>query len=77
MSSAIVSTRRSGRLVVAACSRRDDPKVVGGTLWTDLDALMRARYLEVFLNPGEGRYVVAARQSRIVDAPTDTPTFAR
>ncbi|HEV8714966.1 MAG TPA: hypothetical protein VGX03_19320, partial [Candidatus Binatia bacterium] len=33
-----------------SCSKHGDPVIVGGTLWTDYDSLMRAKYLEVFLN---------------------------
>lgn len=58
-----------------SCVRRGDPPLIGGTLWTDLDALTRARYLEVFLTPGDGRYHVAAWQSRIIEALTDKPTM--
>jgi tetratricopeptide (TPR) repeat protein len=58
-----------------SCMRRGDPPIIGGTLWTDYDALMRARYLEAFLNPGAGRYHVAAWQSRIIEAVTDKPTI--
>jgi hypothetical protein len=56
-----------------SCKRRGDATVVGGTLWTDRDALLRAKYLEAFLNRVEGRYEVALWQSRIIEAPTDTP----
>jgi hypothetical protein len=58
-----------------SCKRRGDATVVGGTLWTDHDALMRAKYLEVFLNRVDGRYQVALWQSRILEAPTDTPVI--
>ena len=50
--------------------------MVGGTLWTDHDALRRAKYLEVFLNRVDGRYEVALWQSRIMEAPTDTPAIS-
>jgi tetratricopeptide (TPR) repeat protein len=58
-----------------SCSRRGESPLVGGTLWTDLDALRAARYLEAFLNRVNGRYQVALWQSRIIDAPTDKPVF--
>jgi len=59
-----------------SCKRPGDATVVGGTLWTDRDALMRAKYLEVFLNRVDGGYQVALWQSRIIEAPTDTPVIA-
>ena len=68
--------RLGTRLAFAvSCSRRGDPPIVGGVLWTDYDALMRARYLEAFLNHENGRYQVALSQSRIIEAPTDKPVI--
>jgi tetratricopeptide (TPR) repeat protein len=70
--------RLGTRLAFAvSCSRRSEPPLVGGTLWTDLDTLRAAKYLEVFLNRTDGRYQVALWQSRIIDAPTDKPVFAQ
>jgi hypothetical protein len=57
------------------CSKPGDPVVVGGTLWTDYDSLRKAKYLEVFLNGTERGYEVALWQSRIIEAPTEQPTF--
>jgi hypothetical protein len=58
-----------------SCSRRGDTPMPGGTLWTDHDALMRAKYLEAFLNRTDGRYQVALWQSRIIEAPTERPVI--
>lgn len=60
---------------MVSCARRSDPPLIGGTLWTDYDQLMNAKYLEVFLNKNDGRYEVALWQSRIIEAPTDEPAF--
>lgn len=60
---------------MVSCSRRGDPPLIGGTLWTDYDQLRKAKYLEVFLNQNDGRYEVALWQSRIIEAPTDEPAF--
>ena len=56
--------------------RPGDRIVVGGTLWTDHDRLKQARYLEAFLNRVERRYQIALWQSRIIEAPTDSPVIA-
>ncbi|HKA55716.1 MAG TPA: hypothetical protein VKJ47_18845 [Candidatus Binatia bacterium] len=57
------------------CSKPGDPVVMGGTLWTNYESLLKARYLEVFLNSTERGYEVASWQSRIIEAPTEQPTF--
>jgi hypothetical protein len=58
-----------------SCSKHGDPVIIGGTSWTDYDSLMQAKYLEVFLNSTERGYEVALWQSRIIEAPTEQPTF--
>jgi hypothetical protein len=58
-----------------SCSKPGDPMIVGGTLWKDYNRLMKAKYLEVFLNSEGGNYEVALWQSRIIAAPTERPTF--
>jgi len=58
-----------------SCAKASDSRPIGGTLWTDYDALKQARYLEVFLNSNEHGYQVASWQSRIIEAPTAQPTF--
>jgi hypothetical protein len=58
-----------------SCSKHGDPVIIGGTIWTDYDSLMQAKYLEVFLNSTERGYEVALWQSRIIEAPTEQPTF--
>ena len=60
---------------VVDCSKPGDPVIVGGTLWTNYDSLLKAQYLEVFLNSRERGYEVALWQSRIIEAPTEQPTF--
>jgi hypothetical protein len=60
---------------MVSCIRRGDTPLIGGTLWTDLGELMKARYLEVFLNQVDGKYEVALWQSRILEAPTDRPVI--
>jgi hypothetical protein len=59
-----------------SCMRPGDRMVVGGTLWTDHDSLKQAKYLEAFLNRMERRYQIALWQSRIIEAPTDSPVIA-
>ncbi len=59
-----------------SCSRRGDKVLLGGTLWTDYDELVAAKYLEVFLNRSERGYQLALWQSRIIESPTERPTFA-
>jgi len=58
-----------------SCSKAGDRVPIGGTLWTDHDRLMQAKFLEVFLNSDGGRYQVALWQSRIIEVPTEQPTF--
>lgn len=72
----------SGRLKQAtrlaftiSCRRSGDETIVGGTLWQDYDSLLRAEYLEVFLNKGNGGYAVAMSQSKIIEKPTDQPVM--
>lgn len=68
--------RQGTRLAfTVSCRKPGDQVVVGGTLWTDYDSLLRAQYLEVFLNREEQRYEVALWQSRIIDAPTTDPVM--
>ena len=58
-----------------SCTKPGDPVIIGGTLWTDYDSLMKAKYLEVFLNRTERGYEVALWQSEIIDEPTEQPTL--
>jgi hypothetical protein len=58
-----------------SCSKHGEPVIIGGTMWTDYDSLMQAKYLEVFLNSAEHGYEVALWQSSIIEAPTEQPTF--
>ena len=59
-----------------SCMRPGDRIAVAGTLWTDHDRLKQVRYLEAFLNRVERRYQIALWQSRIIEAPTDSPVIA-
>ena len=59
-----------------SCMRPGDRIVVVGTLWTDHDRLKQARYLDAFLNRVERRCQIALWQSRIIEAPTDSPVIA-
>lgn len=47
----------------------------GGAIWTDAEALAKAKYLEVYLNREGDGYKVAYWQSKIIDAPTMKPKF--
>jgi hypothetical protein len=68
--------RQGARLAFTiSCRRPGDQVVVGGTLWTDYDSLLRAQYLEVFLNREEQRYRVALWQSQIIEVPTTEPVM--
>jgi len=59
---------RVGDTVVfeVSCATRDARIPAGGTIWTDMDALMRARVLEGFFNREGGRLAVARDQISIV-----------
>jgi hypothetical protein len=59
-----------------SCSKPGDTVPIGGTLWTDYEELVLAKYLEVFLDSDESGYHVALWQSRIIETPTEGPTFA-
>jgi hypothetical protein len=54
-----------------ACYRSGDVDRVpiGGTIWTDLEALTRARYVEVYLVDAGDGFDTALWQSQIIDAP--------
>ena len=58
-----------------SCRKVGDEVIVGGTLWQDYDSLLRAEYLEVFLNKSNGGYAVAMWQSQIIDKPTSQPVM--
>ena len=53
-----------------SCMRGGDRIAPGGTLWTNLDALKQARFLEAYLN---AERMIALWQSRIIAAPSDAP----
>ena len=58
-----------------SCRKPGDQMTVGGTLWQDYDNLLRAEFLEVFLNKTNGTFAVAMWQSQIVDKPTSQPVM--
>jgi len=71
-----------GRLAVdtpvsfgVACYRDNAEMPIGGVLWTRLEALKSARFIEVYLvEDGQG-FDVALWNSRIISAPSDEPQF--
>lgn len=57
-----------------SCRRPGDEIPAGPVLWTDAEALARARYLEVYLNgAAPGDLSVARWQSLIIPGPTTEP----
>jgi len=56
-----------------ACHRPGDRVLIGGTIWTDVEALMSARYIEVYLVDAGAGLEPALWQSRIIDASSSTP----
>lgn len=58
-----------------ACMRPGDKVLLGGTMWTDADALSKARYVEAYLVDAGDGFDVALWQSRIIVAPSPTPQF--
>jgi hypothetical protein len=64
---------RKGARLTLHLSVRDPsaPVIVGGTVWTDPQALAGARYLEAFLD-GDPPDIVM-NQVKIIEAPTEAP----
>jgi len=58
-----------------ACRREGEEAPIGGTMWTDTDALKSAKYIEVYLVPGVDGYAIAMWNSKIIAAPSKTPQF--
>ncbi len=58
-----------------ACTRPGDQVLLGGTMWTDADALSQARYIEAYLVDAGDGFDVALWQSRIIAAPSPAPQF--
>jgi hypothetical protein len=56
-----------------ACNRPTDPPRASGILWTDLETLAGARYIEAYLVDDKGGFGVTLWQSRIIDAPSRAP----
>jgi len=58
-----------------ACYRANAEVPVGGVIWTGIEALEKARFIEVYLvEDGQG-FDLALWNSRIVEAPTEDPQF--
>lgn len=70
-------TMSTGRLIdfPVECRRANEVTTVGGAIYQDADALSAARYMEVYLEGEEKAFTVPLDQSRIIDAPSDTPQF--
>ena len=68
-------TLSTGRVIEfpVACSRAGEMVPVGGTIWQDADTLAAARFIEVYLDIVDSRYVPALDQARIIDAPSEEP----
>jgi hypothetical protein len=58
-----------------ACHRNGEAVPIGGTMWTDTDALQSAKFIEVYLVPGVDGYAVAMWNSKIIAAPSKAPQF--
>lgn len=56
-----------------ACHLPGEMVPIGGTIWTDTEALMHAKYIEVYLVADGAGYETALSQSRIIDEPSPTP----
>jgi hypothetical protein len=64
-------TQGSTLVFTVSCRKASDAHVpIGGTLWTDYASLMKAVYIEVFLNSDDNGYKVALWQSHIIEVPT-------
>lgn len=59
-----------------ACYRADAEVPDGAAIWTPLEALMIARFIEVYLVEREDGFDVALWNTRIIDAPSDKPQFS-
>lgn len=73
-----------GRLAVGepvtfsvSCTRAGDRVPIGGVLWTDAARLSAARFVEAFLLGVPPDLSVALYQSRIIEAPSETPQWPR
>lgn len=58
-----------------SCRKSGDEVMVGDALWQDYDRLLRADYIEVFLNKINDGYAVAMWQAQIIDKPTNQPVM--
>jgi hypothetical protein len=58
-----------------ACHRAGEQVPIGGTMWTDTDALTSAKFIEAYLTPGVDGYAVAMWNSKIIAEPSKAPQF--
>ncbi len=56
-----------------ACMRKSDEPLIGGTIYTYLDSLAQAKYIEAYLTEQDRRLEVARSQSLIIEAPSSAP----
>ena len=58
-----------------ACIDSDDRAFPGGTIWTNVDKLKNAHFIEVYLVDTDNGFDTAKWQSRIIDKPSPEPQF--
>jgi hypothetical protein len=58
-----------------SCMQAGDHVPVGGTIWTQIEDLQQARYIEAYLSSGPEGFRPALDQTRIIAAPSDVPQF--
>lgn len=56
-----------------ACMKETDEHIIGGTIYTYLNRLTAAKYLEAYLVEHDSALEVARSQSLIIEAPSSTP----
>jgi hypothetical protein len=58
-----------------SCMRPGDKVPIGGTMWTTVENLKQARFVEVYLVAAGQGYTSALDQMRIIAAPSESPQF--
>jgi hypothetical protein len=58
-----------------SCMQPGDLVPIGGTIWTQINRLEAARYIEAYLSGGPERYDTALDQTRIIPEPSEAPQF--
>lgn len=56
-----------------ACHLPGEMVPIGGTIWTDTEVLLHAKYIEVYLVADGAGYETALWQSKIIGAPSANP----